>query len=341
MISIEKLEEKIENLENRLDGITSQNDQNDTNAITLTSARPEVEGKKWFATFDLLYWHPRVGGTTYAYTNWRPSIDLPIKGRTRKIKFKWDVGLRAGLGYNFCHDKWDIFLNYTYFDSNSTHNCQAGKNSVLIPMKGSIITQSDVFNAKSSFTVGYDSIDLELGRHFFVSGKLSLRPFISVKTSWVELDQRTRYFGGAELGLDTVTEKGRSHFWGLGPRLGLNSMWILEKGFHLIGNVSGAMLYGFHDVDLKEHRSRGNDSIKLHDSEHRFSPTVQLFLGGGYGTYINEKEHYLSLQLGYEVEYYWRQNQMLRVYQYHAFRYENLSEDLSFNGLTFKIRLDF
>ena len=58
------------------------------------------------------------------------------------------------------------------------------------------------------------------------------------------------------------------------------------------------------------------DKIHLEDNKHRFVPMVQWRLGIGHGSYFNQKEYYLDLGIYYEGMYWWRQNQMLRVYEY-------------------------
>lgn len=339
MSTIEQLERQIQELQEKVADITAPTDLG-RNALQLVSARPDVNGTKWFVTADILYWHPRVSGTAFAYTNSRPTVAIPIKGRTKKIDFGWEWGFRFGIGRNFCHDKWDLYLNYTNFDSNDSTSASAGYNSTVVPLKGSIITGGGVGIAKSHFSLDYDAIDLELGRHFFVSGKLSLRPFLGLKTAWIDLSQVTRYTEGS-IGVRTEQIRDDSDFWGLGPRLGFHSEWDIRNGFRFVGDLSAALMYGYFDISLQEKLTSSHSQVKLSANEHRFLPNAQLFLGFGYGTYCEKEEFYISIDVGYEAQYFWRANQMLRVYEYNAYRYENISEDMSMHGITFKLRLDF
>src|SRR5690242_4047781 len=114
VISFEALEAKVKALENRLNEICSEK-EDDSCVISLISACPCE--KEWLVRLDILYWQSRVGGTGFAYSNWKPSVELPLQGRTRKIDFGWDWGVRAGIGRNFYHDEWDLNLTYTLFSN--------------------------------------------------------------------------------------------------------------------------------------------------------------------------------------------------------------------------------
>lgn len=341
MMTFEQLEAQVRELQEKVANITAETELN-TNALVLRTANPDIEeGSCWFATADILYWHPKVGGTAFAYSNSVRNVNLPVKGRAKKIDFDWEWGFRIGLGRNFCHDQWDAYVNYTRFRSTDSTHTSAGLNSNIIPLKGAVLTDQGVGSAKSHFDFDFDSIDLELGRHFFLSQRVSLRPFIGLKTAWIDLDQVTRYTGGA---IDILTAKieDGSDFWGIGPRLGMNSQWDLYRGFRFVGDLSGSMLYGHFDVDRHERLSSSHgQEVKLSADENRFLPVLQLFLGFGYGTYLHCGKLYFTIDAGYEAQYWWRANQMLRVYEYNAYRYANISEDISMHGLTIKLRLEF
>lgn len=325
-----------------------------TYGANTATARPEVNGNGWFLTADLLYWKAQVGGTEFAYTDQDPFATLPTSGRVKDNDFSWDWGLRAGIGYNFLHDGWDAMLRFTYFNSGGSSSTSGGLNSSVIPLKGhSDITLGDgnfeyCNSAKSQFDFDYKILDLDLGRHYFVSRNLSFHPFIGLKTAWIDLEQDVTYSGGQEntgdlgLGVNNVSVDDESDFWGLGPHTGVNTSWFLGNGFSVFGNLAGALLYGNFDVDHKEKYSAiQNNRVSLSANTHRFSPTVQFQLGLSYQTYIyNDKQHFY-VGLGYENNYWWRQNQFIKVDGGDSRRYERVSEDIAMHGITFDIKWDF
>ena len=58
-------------------------------------------------------------------------------------------------------------------------------------------------------------------------------------------------------------------------------------------------------------------------------------------TLLNQKENYIRIGATYEGMYWWRQNQMLKIYESPFVRYDNFAEDLSMHGLTFSMKLYF
>lgn len=354
------MDSRVTQLENQMQQVRTETAMGTYGAQT-ASARAEVDGYGWFFTFDVLYWHAKAGGTEFAYSDQDPFAQLPISGRTKDIDFDWDWGLRFGLGYNFEHDGWDLRAQYTWFDTSGSDSTRAGSNSSIIPLRGSSTIVQTAANsgnqflycasAKSQYDFDYSAIDLELGRAYFISGKLSFRPHWGLKTAWFDQEQIARYTGGTvdannpnDLGLEgnTVHVKDDCDFWGLGPRVGLDSKWHLGYGFSIFGNVAGALLFGHFDVEHKERFSAFSDNrIKLSANRHAFSPTAQMQLGLRYDKYIHDNTQHIGVGLGFEAQYWWRQNQMLKIDDAQVLKYERYSEDVSMHGLTLDIRWDF
>ena len=350
---------RVSELENQMSQVATQTAM-DTFGANTASARPNVkDGIQWFITFDALFWRTKIGGTEYAYTDQDPAATLPVKGRTKHIEFDWDWGIRAGLGYNFDYDQWDVKAQYTWWDTNGSDSTRAGLNSSIIPMRGSsqliedpTTGQTEQFlfctSAKSQYDFSYQAVDLELGRDYYVSSMLSLRPFWGLKTAWMDLEQITRYTGGDTqdgflgLGRNTVHVKEDSDFWGIGPRTGVDTRWYLGEGFSIFGNVALAALFGFFDVDHKEKYSAiSTNRIRLHANRHAFSPTIQYQVGLRYASYVLERRYHISIGAAFEGQYWWRQNQMLKIDDAAVLRYERYSEDLAMYGLTLDARWDF
>ena len=354
------MDSRVTSLEREMPQVRSDTAKGNCAWCTTAIARPEVRGcgcHSWFITLDVLYWHAKVGGTEYAYTDQDPVGSLPIKGRTKDMDFSWDWGLRVGLGYNFDHDGWDTNFQYTWYETSGSDSTSAGLNSSIIPLRGSsdIVSTSDnsgdfVFcrSAKSQYELDYSAIDLELGRAYFVSCKLSFRPHWGLKSAWIDQEQIVRYTGKEPdgtnfgLGVNTVQIKDTCDFWGLGPRAGVQSKWHLGHGFSIFGNISGALLFGHFDVDHKE-RWTGNldNRIRLSANRHAFSPTTTFRLGLRYDRYVNDHKQHIGVGLGFEGQYWWRQNQMLKVDDHEVLKYERYSEDLSMHGVTLDFKFDF
>lgn len=330
---IEKLEQQIELLQKDLRALSAKQSR--------PSANPGIMRDEWFAAVEPVYWHQRTNGTAFAYSNTALMTSYPLKGRTKDLHFGWNWGIRVRGGKNIAFDQWDVFASFTYFNNHVSASTRSGQASTLIPLRGSTVVNNGVSHAKSTYDFELCMLDIELGRHYYVSENLSFRPFIGVKNVWIDQAQVIRYTGGS-LGVNSAHVNDYCDFWGIGVQSGVNSKWHLDQNFYLGGLLSGAILYGFFDIEHNEKVTpSSNSSIRLDDNKHRFMPTVQWRLGLGYGTYFNQKEYYLDVGIFYEGIYWWRQNQMIKVYEYMALRYDNVSEDVSMHGLTFSARLYF
>lgn len=265
------------------------------------------------------------------------------------------------------HDNWDVYARYTWYNTDDSDDTTKAPPSALLSLTyfGSFVAT----RAKSHVDITFNNIDLELGRSFFQSSKLSIRPHFDIKATWLTINQNVVFtqstveqlFRTDLYGLDTKT-KNHTNYWGLGPRVGVDSQWFLGYGFHIFGDIAASILYSHFKAN---HRTIGPpseftflpDGKQLHIKHdfHRFVPFAQMFLGLGWDTYINDDKQHLGFKLGYEVQYYWRVNQAHQPEDFttsfaplstgtrttYRIQFEKQSEDLMFYGITGEFRLDF
>ncbi|MDN3507672.1 MAG: Lpg1974 family pore-forming outer membrane protein [Simkaniaceae bacterium] len=336
-----------------------------TYGATTAPARPAVEGHGFKFAFDILYWHTRMGGTEFAYTNDSDCSTFPITGELAEISLDWDWGFRVGLGYNFEHDDWDIMATYTLFNTNGGNSEGSGANtSSVVGNRGWSLTPSGgnegagnefvcADEGKAKLKLDLDVIDLELGRNYFVSRDLSFRPHVGLETAWIKAEQNTEFTGGTPtsparsfaLGTNTFHVDDTNKFWGIGPRTGFNSNWYLGNGFSIFGDADLALHWGRFKVSHQESLSgddNANNTINISANMHRFVPKAGLTLGLRYGAYVFKQEQYISVALGYETQYWWRVNQSLIVDDSTiAPQFHRASEDVGYQGVTFKFAWEF
>lgn len=350
------MDSRVSQLEKQMKEVRVENAIGTYGATTAT-ARADVDGQGWFIMLGPIYEQVSVGGTEFTYTDQDPAGNFPVRGRSKDIDFDWDWGIRAAIGYNFEYDSWDTNLEYTWLSTSGSRSVTAGLNSIDIPLKGAarIVSNCSTFSsfeiakiAKSQFDFDYNTLVLELGRQYFLSKMLAVRPHIGLRTSWIELQQVTRYSGGEQsdngLGVHTVDIKDESDFWGLGLRAGLNTNWFLGNGFSIFGNFSSSLLFGVFDVDHREKFTLCQDTtgkIKIDANQHRFVPVGALQLGLAYQRYINDNKQHVYIRLGYDTVYYWRANQTLKINDNTTLKYERYTEDVAMNGLMLDVKLSF
>ena len=326
-----------------------------------------------------------MGGTEYAYTNTLDSLIFtvsrgpnqqestftvqrpnPPNGDVKANDFGWDIGLKAGIGYKTPHDKWDVYARYTYLNAEDTATNRKDVPSIMIALKS--LSALVCGRTKSNINIDYNNIEVELAKAYFISSKFSIRPHFDIKTTWLDLEQNITYtFSDYRNTLFSGLDFKVSHdckIKGFGPRAGIDGKLFIGHGFSLHGEVAGSILYGYFKTRHKENwpllqRSEtvtvGGKHYSVKDKFHQFIPFAQMFTGLGWDSYINKDRQHLSLKAGYEIQYYWRVNQMSNVDQ--SLRYstsspitraggfrtnsQKLSEDLMFYGITGEVRLDF
>lgn len=309
-------------------------------------ARPEVDGAGAYIILDALLWKANIGGTDYAYTSETVAAAYPIAGQVQSTDFDWDWGLKAGIGYNFEHDEWEGQLLFTYFKTSETNSRALDGGGSIIPLKGSADLSGldlDFCNrAVSRSKLTYYNLDLDIGRDFFLSKYLSVKTSFGIRNSWFNLKQNVQYSGGLILGPDLTKNIDSSKVWGIGPSTSFYTNWNFCKGISIFANTSGSLLWSYFKVDHDESNSASTDDlIELTANMHRFMPMVQFTLGLAYQAYLNENKQHIEISLGWDTIYYWRANQFMQVSDFATKKYTRVSEDVSLQGVTLNIRLDF
>lgn len=339
-LSSDEINSRVDALESRMAAIKNKTVL-ETAGARLASASPLFDGLGFFATADFLYWHLQEGSSDYSL----PLSEQTPTGKVSHTHFNWEPGFRTGVGYNFEHDAWDWYLNFTWLHANANNTARRHKNNTLAPQKGFPLS----FNAtkmRSHWHVHYYVLDLEVGRRFFVSKFLSFRPQFGLESAWISQRRRYQLRGDFNRRNRIFGENiyGKNNFWGIGPRAGTESIWYFNSYFSLMGVLSGSLQWGEFDNHLKETALTSRRKMKRVDVDgdsHKLVPNVQMALGLSWDSNINDDMNHLGIRLSYEFQYWWRQNQFLNEQQSSATNFEHESKDLSLNGITLDVRFDF
>ncbi len=318
------LENRVQLLEQKMDQVGTETEGGRFGA-NFTSGEFEKgwAGLQFFG--GPFFWHAKVGGTEYVY-----DLATRGKGKIESQSFDWDWGYRLGAGLRLPILKWELIGTYTHFGTQDHEGRGVIPPSLLISLKGGIIPASQ--KATSDYKIDYDNIDLYLYQTSFFSRLLGLSSSIGLKRTWIDQKQGVTYIG------DGVTRvKDRCRFVGTGPSIGLNMKWHLLCGISFIAGGHVSLLFGKFELKHSENQ------IALKGSTHLFSPTLHFLLGINWDYPM--KWGQFSLSLGYEAEYFWRQNQAVEIENKAAngFRFQLIryAEDLTFYGITLKAGIEF
>jgi hypothetical protein len=319
--------------------------------IVNPSSRYEIDnGWNLFLNTEFLWWVAKEDGLYYAqsgFTGVQTSAVPPdgtknFNGHLQKVKPHFRPGFRIGLGGNMSYDEWDIFLNWTWFQSNARGDSKGylltlwGHPRVSGPDNS---TDGALFT-RAKWSLHLNILDLEMGRSFWVGRHLSLRPFFGVRGAWIDQHFDIHY----DYTTDPITDgklRAESDFEGGGVRAGLDTRFGLWGGWSFYGIASASMLYGFFNCDFHE-RWESVKVAKTRDGFHHAASTAQLALGVRWDTYVHRDRYHFGLYAGWEQNIWFGVNKM--NHYFHSLSEGNLQQmngDLTLSGGTFGVRFDF
>ena len=320
-------------------------------------ARPQVQcGYNLFVGAELLWWSAYEYGLDYAMSTKNVTTHVN-NGDVEQMGNNYSWAFRFGVGYNLPHDGWDLQANWTFFNNEVKEHASASRAGGLYPTtvnpnSGFQDPQARAYadKANAKWDVELNIIDLELGREFFTSKFLTLRPHMGFR--YVRLDQK----------FETTFENGNSgwignsykystndtnNFWGFGLRGGLDSQWGLGGGFSIFGNFALSLLHGhFHVHQDAYRRTLANATkTKVNDFNNRQRvgrAVTDLALGIRWDHMFEGDRFHLGIQLGWEHHMFWGQNQMYRMNNTSQPALHSVgNNELTTQGWTFAARFDF
>ncbi|MBN2479767.1 MAG: hypothetical protein JXA94_06025 [Parachlamydiales bacterium] len=277
-----------------------------------------------------------------------PQDDLinNTKGQVINMKFEYKPGFKVGLGLHTLHDGWDGLFEYTYLHMKETTNHKKSSSAkAIIPIFRPSRTPnfSSILEIKNSWKLNFDLFDFLLSKPFFSGKKLIVSPFFGIRSGWINQNFRYETFTDLALSLNNM----KSTSWLIGPRLGQNSKWMIEKYFKFFANTSISLTFQqFKTIKLQEENGNTPD-ILSHSAINRktnlISPIFDMVLGVGFENFIASNKYHYDLKFGYLLLYLFNQNMIsnLKTRLDVDVRTSTKPANLLLQGLDFSFRLDF
>lgn len=343
------------------------------------NAGPRVAyGADIFITADFIYWKVNQEGTAYATSGvgtGSMASDVLFsteKGKVRSAGKDWSPGFKVGIGLNLSHDGWDLYTQYTWLrPSNSSrvsrsYNAATGEGVVSLqtpntndgPYGGSS-GEGSLYRwdrASSYWKLCFNVIDLELGRNFYLSQFLTMRPFIGLKGTWQSQDFKTRLFlsDGIDVGLSLEQDgllSGPYHInydndvWGIGIRPGFNIAWYMSTNWSIYGNMAWTSMWAaYTDLQRKDTVKNGEEILNgisptmvntSRDTYYSVKWIGEIELGLRWEMWFYDDNYHFAIQAGWENQVWLNWTSFQSIIQ------PDRWEDLSFQGLNLTFRFDF
>lgn len=315
--------------------------------VITPSAGPRVENAvDVVISADFIYWHAAETGLDYAVNNFsESSASVEAAGSIYTPNFTYDPGFRVGLGLGLAHDAWDVMAEYTCFHTPTITTASTFKTPSPFT-KDSIASLNNISSASSQWRLRLDVIDLDLGRNYFISQYLTLRPYFGLKAVWNrQLFDTSSSLYAVIPTTDVLNTIQNYHSFGIGLSTGINTSWQFNRNWNIYGNYS---LSGISTSVTSTYKSLLNDStvfIKSKAHQTVLQPIAEIAMGLGYDCYFNDDNYHVGIQLGWEFQYWNNTNPFKQPVGVNAGDATTVPTsrygDLSLQGLDLKVRFDF
>jgi len=330
-------------------------------------ARIEVRGS-WdlYLTGSFIFWQLSQDNMEIAFADGLTNtayIDAnQIKGNLVPMSFDYKPGFKVALGINTDQDDWDALAEYTRIhasNSASTNGQTAigtGTQLPLLPTWGHpYVMESNAYDtASEKWNTNFDFIDIDLGRVYYVGTQLTFHPFFGARGAFITQNVHVHYVnsifspGSASfpetLGVMDIYKRLQS--WAIGPRVGVNTNWMMGLGMRFFGNATADVLYTKHKIQDKTTfvaTTTGlNEFFVSRDRPLNLRTHLDLEMGLGWGSYFDNNNWHIDLSAAYGFQVFFDQN-MFSDYLNNGMPGHFIAPqgNLYAQGLTATVRFDF
>ncbi len=269
-----------------------------------------------YAAIDLLFWQVREGGAD----NWSKTITAPGAQQTAELHeapFSWNTGVRLTLGHFFAKDS-DAIFALTHYNATATDQASGIVYSSLDANYFANNTDGAHFgpsyqSANINWKIYYNTLDTEIGHYFPIDNVLTLHPHLGLKFASINQDIKTNWFNPTTTTtFTTASENLKNNFSGVGPVMGVDSLWPIYSGpnqsFAVIGNFAAALVYGVWTFKDVYHNNQPTTITVNSNSIRGLSPMLNGLLGIQWDKKFSTSE--LNIRLGYEEQIWFNQMQI-------------------------------
>lgn len=330
--------------------------------ITPNAGPCVANGLGVFITADFIYWTAHEDNLAFASTSGTVASSANVstsKGKVYHPDWKFSPGFKVGLGLDFDHDGWDLYANYTWFRSGEvkeTAHSSSGKTlqDLFVGVNGNFIlgdtavstTVPTLSSSHAKWHLHFNALDFELGRNFYISRYLMLRPHFGLKATW-----QTQRFNVSESGFlataggvlqsSSLSSHNSQDSWGIGIRAGLDTSWHFTKSFSMYGDICVSGLWEQFEDSRRDYifnnvTGLGSSFVHTGSNYHTIKPVFEWQLGLRWETWWCDDQYHFAVEAGWEMQSWLDQNNFIKVRQQ-----SQTSGDLILQGLTTGVRFDF
>ncbi len=348
-------EMQVRNLENRVSALEQRRG---ANGMINPPSRPIVkEGADLWIQGEALYMQATEDGLSYVVDSDSSAVlndgTRFVDGRVHTPNYDWNWGFRIGAGYNTPHDGWDFLLNWTWYHGHHKVHETVETGRVLIPTfvpPGTANSSAHVSRSSVDTHLRLNLLDLEMGREFFVSKWLMLRPHVGFRGAWIKRHLDFEASGGNVTPAGTELESDlHNRLRGFGVRGGFDTQWGLGSGWSVFGQLAFSAIYGKQRLHSKYENTpavAGNPGTERHHAKEHFTDGARaitdLALGLRWDHLFYDDQYRFRLQAAWEQHVFFGYVQDMQFLDDVAIGANmNRAGDLSLSGVSLQARFDF
>lgn len=313
---------------------TTANTQTNQLQAGYNASTDYLNHREWdvFVTTDYLYWDWQQDSLLLGQLT---PTDI-FQGTTQSV-FQdpgYASGFQVGLGWNTpCEDHWNLYSEYTWYKNSDTRSVSSDSGRTFQGFQGPLPYLNGTYTSK--IQMKFDALDLLLQRPFYFGKKLTANFSTGLTALWITQKLTANTNGLSSLwviadalapdsSIDnksiTIASSTRHKLtsWGLGPKFGLDTNWMLGYGLKIMGNLSASFLYTQYNLNQTTSgtvvvnalsRTPSSQAKELHNYA-VIRPITTAFLGLGWDYCFDENRYQLALSAGYDFNVYWNYNML-------------------------------
>ena len=258
-----------------------------------------------------------------------PDALAPFRGNATALfqDPNYASGFRTGVGINLNGmDNWSLYSEYTWYENTDHTQISGGSlHPVVLPISSfrsdqTLGSQSKIVGTiASEVELGFQALDFLAQRPFYFGKRVTVNVGVGLRAQWMSQNFN---ISGSDLSDETtgleissLSVESAESTWGLGPKLALDSNWLLGYGFKIKGNFSTSILYTSYNTSVDRSETVTdvgtlvNRVIGLHNYG-TLRPVTESFLGFGWGAYFCSNNFHIDFSLGYDFNVYWVYNML-------------------------------
>ncbi len=166
----------------------------------------------------------------------------PPEGSIVTFDFDYHPGFQVGFVLDTPYDTWSFGGGYFWFRGHSHGSVKPATNTYYISPVFPGPFANFLNSIEADWDLDIDMIDIYLERAYFSGRRLSLNPFLGLRSGWIRQDfDLTATIFSSPSNFQTADSDSRA--WMMGPKLGFQSNYLVGKGFSLFGNLATSFLY--------------------------------------------------------------------------------------------------